>query len=74
MCLTGTALLGIAAVMASPAGLSCRWPWATAHFMTVPIRRLTFRAVSCLLNQIGVSAVIASAVVTLSISVSPKCG
>ena len=39
---------------ASPAGLSGRWPMATAHFITAPIRCRTRRAFSGLSCQIGV--------------------
>ena len=56
---------GSAAEMASPAGSSERWPWATAHFITAPMRRRTRRAVSRLVVQIGSSTSITSAVVIL---------
>ena len=49
--------------MASPAGLSCRYPSATAHFMTAPIRWRTLLAVSRLVLQIGSRTAITSAVV-----------
>ena len=60
--------------MASPAGLSGRYPSATAHFIIMPIRCLTRRAVSALVVQIGRRTVITSEVVILSIRFRPSVG
>ena len=52
--------------MASPAGLSSRWPWATAHRITAPIRWRTRRAVTRFSFQMGSSTAITSAVLIRS--------
>ena len=55
-------LEGSAAVMASPAGLSVRYPWAMAQRMTAPMRWRTRLAVSGRVCQIGSRQAITSAV------------
>ena len=45
--------LGSAAVIAWPAGLSARWPWAMAQRITAPIRCRTRPAVTAFSLQIG---------------------
>ena len=61
-----------AAEIASPAGSSGRWPWATAHFITVPMRRLTRPAVSVFVVQIGSSTAMRSVPVTASTGIPKK--
>ena len=60
--------------MASPAGLSCRWPCAIAHFMMAPIRCRTRRAVSRLSCQMGSRTAITSAVVMADTRSRPSRG
>ena len=69
-----TAFLGRASEIASPAGLSARWPWATAHFITAPMRWRTRRAVSRLAVQMGSSTVMTSALVTALTVLPPSAG
>ena len=59
---------------ASPAGLSGRWPMATAHFITAPIRCRNRRAVSGSSCQIGVRIAKTSAVVTSDTGSAPMRG
>ena len=66
MCCLRTAVFGSAAESTSPAGLSSRYPCATAHFITAPMRWRTRPAVTRLVDQIGSSTAMTSAVVTAS--------
>ena len=71
---TCTFLFGNAAEIASPVGLSVRWPWATAHFITALMYRLTGPAVSVFVVQIGSSTAMTSVSVTASTGLSPSRG
>lgn len=53
-------LFGNAAKIASPTGLSVRWPCASAHFITALMRRLTRPAVPVFVVQIGSSTAMTS--------------
>ena len=61
-----------AAPIASPAGLSSRWPCATLHRITAPIYCRTRRAVWRFSFQIGSSTAITSRVSILSMRLPPK--
>ena len=60
--------------MASPAGLSVRWPSAMAHRMTAEIRCRDLRAISALVCQIGTRAASTSAEVIWSTRLLPRWG
>ena len=68
------AVLGSAAEIASPAGLSGRSPCATAHFITAPMRCRTRLAVTLLVDQMGSSTAMTSALVTASTVLAPSRG
>ena len=65
---------GKAAVMASPAGLSSRWPSTIAHLMTADTLLRTFMAVGRLWAQIGASTPSTSALVISDTSLGPSVG
>ena len=73
-CWRRTLFFGNAADTASPAGLSSRYPCATAHFMTAPMRCRTRRAVSRLVDQMGSSTSTTSAVLMRSTRFAPIFG
>ena len=72
--MTCALLFGNAAEIASLAGLSARWPCATAYFITALMRRLTRPAVSVLVVQIGSSTAMTSLPVTASTGMSAEPG
>ncbi|MCE2425695.1 MAG: hypothetical protein J4F45_11470 [Pseudomonadales bacterium] len=73
-CRCTAAVFGNAAEIASPAGLSARRPCATAHFITAPMRCLTRPAVTRLVDQMGSSTAMTSALVTASTVLPPMRG